>query len=100
MTGNAYVPWHAEVARILSERHPSATVTHETQLGGGINAVVAECGPDTVIVISDDALGIYTRAQWFGGEGEENGDFPYSDDMGSPEDAVSKAEPYISAAGC
>jgi hypothetical protein len=100
MSVSAYEAWHAEVARLVSERHPSAVVNHETQLGGGINAVTVECGDDTVIVISDDALGIYTRAQWFGAEDEADGDFPFSDDMGSPEDAVSKADPYISAAGC
>lgn len=95
-----YVEWHAEVARIVTERHPLAKVTHETQLGGGINAVTVECGEDTVVVISDDALGIYTRAQWFGDEGDENGEFPYSGVMGAPEEATDKAKPYIVAAGC
>lgn len=95
-----YIEWHAEVARIVTERHPSARVTHETQLGGGINGVTVECGEDTVVVISDDALGIYTRAQWYGDEGEENAEFPISDVMGSPEEAADKAQPYIVAAGC
>lgn len=100
MTEYGYEEWHAEVARIVVERHPSATTTHERQLGGGINAVVVECGEDTVVVISDDALGIYTRGQWFGDEGDENGQFPYSDVMGTPQEAVDRAEPYIAAAGC
>lgn len=95
-----YIEWHAEVARIVTERHPSATVTHETQLGGGTNAVVIECGEDTVVVITDDALGIYTRAQWFGDEDESDGEFPFSDVMGTPEEAAERANPYIVAAGC
>jgi len=95
-----YIAWHAEVARIVAERHPLATVTHETQLGGGINAVTVECGDDTVVVISDDALGIYTRAQWFGDEDDADGEFPITDVMGTPEEAADKAQPYITAAGC
>lgn len=97
---SSYVTWHAEVARIVAERHPTATVTHETQLGGGINGVVVECGQRRVVVISDDALGIYTRGQWFGDEGDENGEFPFSGDIGSPEEAADMASPYISAEGC
>lgn len=92
--------WHAEVARIVADRHPSATTTHQRELGGGTNAVVVECGGDTVVVISDDALGIYTRAQWFDGEGEEDALSPYSDAMGTPQEAADRAEPYITAAGC
>jgi len=95
-----YIEWHAAVASIVADRHPLAKVTHETQLGGGINAVTVECGDDTVVVISDDALGIYTRDQWFGDEGDENGEFPFSDVMGTPEEAADKAESYIVAAGC
>lgn len=100
MSTNAYEQWHADVARIVSERHPSAVATHETQLGGGINAVVVECSGDKVIVISDDALGIYSRAQWFGDDDEAEGDFPFSEEMGTPEEAVDKADPYIALAGC
>lgn len=59
-----------------------------------------ECGEDTVVVISDDALGIYTRAQWFGDEGDEHGQFPHSASMGTPQEAADRAEPYIIAAGC
>jgi hypothetical protein len=69
-------------------------------MGGGINAVTVECGEDTVVVISDDALGIYTRAMWFGDEDENDGEFPISDVMGSPEEAADKAQQYIVAAGC
>lgn len=97
---HTYTGWHAEVARILAERHPLATVTHETQLGGGINAVVVECGADRVVVVGDDALGIYTRAQWFDGEGEDEAEFPFADDMGTPQEAADRAEPYIIQAGC
>lgn len=100
MSENAYVQWHADVARLVSERHPSAIVTHETQLGGGTNAVVVECGEDSVVVISDDALGIYSRAQWFGDEDEADGDFPFSGDMGTPDEAADRVDPHIVAAGC
>lgn len=100
MSEFSYAEWHAQVARLVSERHPFAKVTHETQLGGGVNAVAIECGEDAVVVISDDALGVYTRAQWFGGEGEEDAEFSFSEDMGTPEEAVDRAEPYIVAAGC
>lgn len=100
MSDYTYEEWHAEVARILIERHPSATVTHNRQLGGGMNGVEVECGADTVVVVTDDALGIYTRGQWYGDEGDENGEFPYSDVMGSPEEAADRAQPYIVAAGC
>jgi len=100
ITDYSYEEWHAEVARIVADRHPSATTTHERQLGGGINAVVVECIGDSVVVISDDAIGIYTRDQWFGDEGDENGQFPYSGKMGTPQEAADRAEPYIAAAGC
>jgi len=100
MTENAYVAWNAEVSRIVASRHPLAKVTHETELGGGCNAVVVECGSDKVVVITEDALGIYTRGQWFGEHGTEYGEFPYTEAMGTPEEAIEKAEPYILAAGC
>lgn len=59
-----------------------------------------ECDAAAVVVISDDALGVYTRGQWFGDEGDENGQFPYSEAMGTPQEAADRAEPYITAAGC
>jgi len=96
----AYQSWNAEVARIVTSRHPLATVTHEKELGGGCNAVVVECGSDTVVVITEDALGIYTRGQWFGDEDTEHGEFPFTDSMGTPEEAADRAQPYIAAAGC
>ena len=100
MTDYTYEAWHAEVARLVANRHPSANVTHSKQLGGNCNGVVIECGEKTVVVISDDALGIYTREQWYGDEGEDNGDFPYSDVMGTPSEAADRARSYIVAAGC
>lgn len=100
MTVYPYEEWHAEVARLVAERHPLAKVTHEKQLGGGINGVVVECSEDTVIVISDDALGIYTPAQWFDGEGEEDAVFPFTGDLGTPEEAADRASQHIKNAGC
>lgn len=100
MSVYGYKGWHAEVARIVASRHPSATVSHETELGGGCNAVVVECGDASVVVITDDALGVYTREQWFGNEGDVNGEFPFSDVMGTPEEAADRAQPYIAAVGC
>jgi len=100
MGENAYEEWNAEVARIVTIRHPLATVTHEKELGGGCNAVVVEGGSDTVVVVTNDALGIYTHEQWFGDGGTEYGEFPFTDVMGTPQDAADRAEPYIIAAGC